>query len=240
MVTEMKSIKKKILVGLLSGALVFAGGIGTYKAFAAEKPDSDEIPQMREIEQMRQHATRPHQMKEMSESQIAEFSKKIAEHYGVSESEVAQACKNRTNPHDIQAAAMLAKLSGKSFASVFEMKCDWWQVSKKLGITEDQIRAFFEQESADRLSEVSSLDSKIVNDLLKEGYNPRDIVIAGKIAKESGKNVKNILAKKKINNTWSDVAKEFGVDIKNIMPKHHKDSNDQNFHNRQFGRNNNK
>ena len=64
---------------------------------------------------------------------------------------------------------------------------------------------------------------------LKDGYNPHDIVIAGKIAKDSNKNVKNVLAKKKINNKWSDVAKEFAVDIKDIIPKHEKNNKTQKF-----------
>ena len=54
--------------------------------------------------------------------------------------------------------------------------------------------------------------------LLKDGYNHRDIDIAGKIAKASGKNIKTVLAKREINNTWADVAKSFGVDLKKIMP----------------------
>lgn len=222
----MTSIKKKLLAGMLTGAIVFAGGVGTYKAFAAEK--TEELPQISEVEQMQRHTIRPHE-KELSESQIAEFSKKIAEHYGVAESEVAKAFKDKINPRDINAAAMFAKLSGKSFSSVLEMKCDWWQVGEKLGVSKEQIKAFFEQEKAEKLAELSSLDTKIVNELLKDGYNPHDIVIAGKIAKESNKNVKNVLAKKKINNKWSDVAKEFGVDIKNIMPKHEKNDKTQKF-----------
>ncbi|MBR2179906.1 MAG: hypothetical protein IJ862_05900 [Selenomonadaceae bacterium] len=232
----MTSMKKKFLTGMLTGALFFVGGLGSYRAFAAECPEN--INQMPKFGQMGHHGMKSH-MPKLSEEQINELSKNIAEKYGLEEAEISQALKDRNNNlHDIKVAAMLAKISGKSFTSVLEMKSNWWQVGEKLGVTSDQVKDFFKQEMAEKLANESSLDTKIIDDLIKDGYNPHDIVIAGKIAKTANKNVKSVLAKKKINNTWSEVAKDFGVDIKEIMPKY---SNFKGNHfNRGFGMTNDK
>ena len=48
--------------------------------------------------------------------------------------------------------------------------------------------------------------------LLREGYNPRDVRAAGVLGKAAGKNARDILAMKKINNGWDDVVKELGLD----------------------------
>ena len=54
------------------------------------------------------------------------------------------------------------------------MKNDWRQVSEELGITKEQIKAYFQQEKLVKLAEKSSLDSKVVEQLIKDGYNPLD------------------------------------------------------------------
>lgn len=226
MVKKMSSIKKKILAGILSGALIFTGGIGTYKAFAAEKPDT--MPHFSQERMGHHNFKNHHRMPKMSDEQIAEVSKKLAERYGIDEKEVAEALKNRTNPYDIHSAAVLAKLSGKSFSSVLAMKTDWKEIGEKLGVKQEQIREFMKNDRLSFMTKESSLDSKVVDELLEKGYNPHDIVIAGKIAKEANKNVKDVLAKKKINNKWSDVAKDFGVEFKKLFPRQNRHFGDRN------------
>jgi len=216
MVTKMKSFTKKILVGIISGALIFTGGIGTYKAFAAENPE--QMPQYSQHRMGHHNLKNNHRMPKMSDEQIAEISKKIAEHYGIDEKEVKEAFKNRTNPRDINHAAILAKLSGKSFSSVLAMKTDWKEIGEKLGVKPAQVREFMRKDRIAFMTKESSLDDKVVDELMKDGYNPHDIVIAGKIAKESNKNVKDVLTKKKINNRWRDVAEEFGVEFDSLFP----------------------
>ena len=101
------------------------------------------------------------------------------------------------------------------------MKVDWYQVAEKLGVTREQVEEYARNERLAELAKHSKLDAKTVDSLLKEKYDPRDITVAGIIANASGKNVKSVLAKRKINNSWEDVAKEFNVDLKEIMkPKH--------------------
>lgn len=204
------SIKKKILAGILSGALILGGGFAVNSVQANEPP----APEMQENEDKPE---RP----QMTEEQLNDYAKKLADHYGLNQSEIADALKNHVHFDDIRSAATLAKLSGKSFSKVLAMKVDWRQVAEKLGVTREQVEEFERNEHLEGLAERSKLDKKTVESLLKENYDPRDISIAGIIANASGKNVKSVLAKRKLNNSWDDVAKEFGVDLKKLMRPDH-------------------
>ena len=208
----MTSFKKKLIAGLLSGAILFTGGLAMNDVQAAERPTKN-------VQQTdtKKHRERP----QMTEAQINEAAKNLADMYGVSQAEVATALKDHVHFGDIEQAAMLSKISGKSFSAVLAMKCDWWQVAEKLGVTQEKYDALMKEQMTNRLVEDSKLDKKTVESLLNDNYDPRDIHIAGIIANESGKNVKTILAKRKINNSWKDVAQEFNVDFKKIMGKHH-------------------
>ena len=194
------SIKKKILAGLLSGALLFAGG----QAFAAppEMPDDNT-------------------WQEQEAANIGGWAKYLSGRYGVDSAQVETALNNGVHIEDVKQAAVLAKLSGKSFSDVLAMKVDWFQVADKLGVTREQIGEFYEQERIEYFAKMADTDAKTFSSLLKDGYNPHDIMIAGRIAKESKKNIKSVLEKRKINNTWEDVAKSFGVDLKKLMPPDH-------------------
>lgn len=205
------NIKNKVLAGILSGAIIFGGGI-------ALNPVQAE-PAATEQQEDWQQGPR-HERREMSPEKLSEFAKKIADTYSVNQVEVEEALKNRVHFEDIKVAAMLAKLSGKSFSEVLEMKSDWWQVAEKLGVTREQMEAQMEAERLDDLVKRSKLDQKTVESLLKDKYDPYDITIAGIIASSSGKNVKTVLSKRKLNNTWEDVAKEFKVDLQKEMRPH--------------------
>ena len=198
----MNNIKKKLIAGILSGAIVFTGGLALNSGQAA-----DDSNKQQKIERQR------HERPQMTDEQRAQFAQKVAERYGVNQAEVETAFKNNVHFDDIRIAAKLAKLSGKSFSEVLAMKSDWRQVAEKLGLTHQQIEEYTQNERLEELAERSKLDKKTVESLLKENYNPHDITIAGIIASESGKNVKSVLAKKKINNSWEDVAKEFKVNL---------------------------
>ncbi len=201
----MRNFSKKIIAGLLGGALLFTG----VQTFAAPDtaPDKD--------------APR-HMMKVRDDGKLA---KHLSEKYGVDAAQVESALKDGVHIEDVKTAAVLAKLSGKSFSEVLTMKVDWPQVAEKLGISREEVKKFLEQERDEALAKRTGLDVNTLQSLIKDGYDPRDIDIAAKIAKASGKNVKTVLEKRKINNTWEDVAKSFGVDIKKIMPPppHHRD-----------------
>lgn len=203
------SIKKKILAGILSGALILGGG------FAVNSAQANEPPAHAQQDFKGGRPERP----QMTEEQINEYAQKLAEYYGLNKDEIATALKNHVHFEDIRQAATLAKISNKSFSEVLAMKVDWRQVAEKLGVTREQYEAFIKDEMLAGLAEHSKLDKATVESLLKENYNPHDITIAGLIANASGKNVKDVFAKRTINNNWEDVAKELGVDLQKIMPQ---------------------
>ena len=199
------NIRKKILAGLLSGALLFAGG----QAFA-EHPEHFGHPSMACYE----------------DGNVDAWIQAIVERYGVDAAQVKAALDDGEHFEEIHHAAVLSKLSGKSLSEVLAMRVDWRQVAEKLGISREQLDEFYKQEREENFARHAGVDVKTLRSLIKDGYDPRDIGIAGKIAQASGKNIKTVLDKRKINNTWEDVAKSFGVDLQKIMPQppaHHQD-----------------
>ena len=194
------SIKKKILAGLLSGALLLTGAQAL--ANPPEPPPQED-------------------WQEQETANVDNWAKYISEKYGVDAAQVETAFKDGVHIEDIKNAAVLAKLSGKSFSEVLVMKVDWAQVAEKLGVTREQLEAFYEQERDEHFAKRAGIDVKTWQSLIKDGYEPHDIMIAGKIAQASNKNIKSVLDKRKINNKWEDVAKSFGVDMKKIMPQPH-------------------
>lgn len=200
----MTDLKKKFIAGILSGAIIFTGGLAVNSAQAADKS----FNQQQKFER--------HQRSggfKMTDEQRSQRIKEFADYYGVNQAEVETALKNRVHFEDLRNAAVLAKLSGKSFSEVLAMKTDWRQVADKLGVKREQFEDYMKNEMLEGLAKFSKLDKKTVESLLKENYSPHDITFAGFIANQSGKNVKSVLAKRKINNTWEDVAKEFNVDL---------------------------
>ena len=195
------NIKRKILTGILSGALLLTGAQAL--ANPPEMPDDDKF------------------WEEEATAHVGGRAKYISEKYGVDAAQVETALKDGVHIEDIKSAAVLAKLSGKSFSEVLAMKVDWAQVAEKLGVTREQLKAFHEQERDEHFAKMACVEVKTFKSLLNDGYNPHDIMIAGKIAQASNKNIKSILDKRKINNSWDDVAKSFGVDLKNLMPHGH-------------------
>ena len=194
----MSNFKKKILAGLLGGALIFTGAQAL--ANPPEMSDDDKDWQAEEA------------------AHIGGWAKYFSDKYGVDTAQVEAALNDGVHIEDVRYAAVLSKLSGKSFSDVLSMKVDWGQVAEQLGVTNEQIGDFFRQEHEESFAKHAGVDVKTLRSLLKDGYDPRDIGIAAKIAKAAGKDVKSVLGKRKINNTWDDVAKSFGVDMKQIMP----------------------
>ena len=186
-------ISKKIVTGLLSAAILINGSIGVYAAENNEAP-----PQ---------------------KANLSEMAKEISKQYDVNENEVLSALKEERSLDDIYYAAIFAKVSGKSFRQVFAMKSDWFDVMKALGITREKYEDAVLELMVKDIAERSDVSEAEVKKLLENNYHPRDIRIAGRLAKASGKKVQSVLDMKKINQRWIDVAEELKVDKSLVRPR---------------------
>ena len=157
-------------------------------------------------------------MKQMNPDEAA---KRLHKTFGVSEDEVKAALKEKRDFRDIGQAAMLAKISGKSFSDVLAMKTQdkhWPEITKELGIKPEQIRAQMNEISAERIAQRGNIDKDKALSLLNSGYRPMDVSVAAKLAKLSNKDIQTVLDMKKINNRWGDVAEQLGVDRSALRP----------------------
>lgn len=201
-----------MLAGMLAGAVLTVGGIGLLSAQSeAANPASAAVS----AEQGR-HGKRPPQ-----QINTADMAKHIAEQFGVDESQVKSALEAKKDFRDIGQAAMLAKISGKSFTDVMDMKTDsnnWRDITQSLGISEEQVRDARNDMMAQRFEQQGLVKKDTALSLLKDGYQPRDIEMAGRLAKAADKDIKTVLSYKKINNRWEDVANQLGVDESSLRP----------------------
>ena len=145
------------------------------------------------------------------EENLTDLAKDISEQYGVNEKEVFVALQDRRSLDDIHSAALLSKASGKSFKQVLSMKADWDDVIEKLKISQEKIDSTRRELIINDIAENIEVDKEIVTKLLEDNYHPRDIRIAGTLAKYSGKNIYEVLGMRNINNTWFDVEHTLGV-----------------------------
>ena len=209
---KMTATKKRLLSGMLAGAVLLAGTI-SYAGAAAAQDSGQANARMERRDNMR-----PGQMPQLDASKIA---KHVAEQFGVKESEVLAALNDKRNFRDIAYTAILAKISGKSFSDVLAMKTKdnhWRDVQKSLGVTKEQMRAEQIEMTAAHLALSGDLTRAQAKEMLQNGYRPMDIAMAARIAKEKNEDIQIVLDSKKLNNTWWDVAKEFGVDVSKLRP----------------------
>lgn len=217
----MKKFKKQIIAGVTIGALVLTGGIGSYVAHAKDSADKTNETQTKDGRGFGRHEP-PRIDKDTA-------ARHIADTFGLDKNEILKAMDGDEDFRNIGHAAMLAKISGKSFGDVLALKTDkndWREVEKSLGISEDALQKERRSLEASRIAEIGSIDKSVAEKLLADGYEPRDIMMAATIAKAAGQDVNTVLAKKKINNRWGDVAEMFGVSketlFKNNGGPHHK------------------
>lgn len=196
----MKSFTKKILSAFIAGSFIFMG------AAEVSAKENNHVPH---------------------EAEISAWTKSTAEWSGASETDIRNALKAGKHYNDIDIAAMLAKISGKSFNQVIAMKVDWFDVMKKLGITREKYEAAMIEHRMSNLAHDSELDIATVKSLMDEHYHPHDIRMAGIIAKIANKDVREVLNMRKINMRWIDVAEILNIDKNSIMQKEHIDENNE-------------
>ena len=213
-------MRKKMLAGIVAGALMVGTGFGLLSGQAqaaetvAKGGERQAPPHM-----MQGHKGGQHPMMNMNADDVA---KRLHEAFGVSEAEVKEAVNNKRDFQDIGQAAMLSKISGKSFKDVLAMKTEknnWPEIGKSLGVTREQVQTQMLTMQALHIEKKANVDKQRVLALLKNGYQARDIECAGLLAKAAGKDVQAVLDMKKINNRWTDVAAELGVDKSVLRPE---------------------
>lgn len=204
----MRLVSKKSVIALALGALLLVGAAAPLFAQAAQGDQA-------------QPAKAHHQI------DPAKVATRVADTYGIDQTTVLARLNNGAKPKDVNAAAFLAKASGKSFDEIMDLKKSdntWKDVTKSLGVTREQMKATRQSMAADRLSAKLDLDRATVADLLGQGYKARDIGMAGLLAQNTDKPIASVLDQKKINNTWRDVAENLGVSndtLKQDMQKMH-------------------
>ena len=212
---KMNAMKKKMLAGVVAGALLLGGGLGTMSAQAgAADQNRDNRPHFEKQGQQPQHP--PVHMN------ADEAARHVAETFGVSQAEVKKAIEDKQDFRDIGQAAMYAKITGKSFKDVLALhkdKSDWREIGKSLGVTHAQVREAMLEMRAMHIGQKGLVAQDQALALLKNGYQSRDIMMAAVLAKESGKDIQAVLDMKKINNRWTDVADQLGVDRSKLRPE---------------------
>lgn len=200
---KMKIMTKKMVAGVVAGAVLLTGGL-SYVQAARDNSEKERV----EFRGPAGHRQPPQMNRE-------EMAGKIADTFKVSKDEVLKAMDGKEDFRNIGHAAMLAKISGKSFQEVLSMKTKdnhWGDVQKSLGITGEQMKDEMDSLTAERIAGHGNVGLDTAKKLLKNGYDARDIEMAGILAKASGKDLQSVLDMKKINNHWKDVANSLGVD----------------------------
>ncbi|QDR83370.1 hypothetical protein [Sporomusa termitida] len=143
--------------------------------------------------------------------------KRLSTEFGLDESLISKYQQEGKNDKDLYHAAFYAKVSGQSFESVLALKTEtntWKDVADTLGIDKEQAKAVRQELAAKRISLKYGLNQEDIQNLFNQGYQHRDIAMAGLLAKQSNQAIEQVMSMKKVNNTWHDVAAELGIDLK--------------------------
>ena len=210
----MRWTQRKIVAGVVAGLVLTVGGFGMLSAQSQDKTD------LRPRYCVTQDERPDGQPPKMTTDEVARH---IAESFGVDAKQVKSALDEQKDFRDIGRAAMLAKISGKSFADVMALKTDdkdWRDIESSLGVTREKVRQLRIEMTAKDLSRDGVIDEEGALKLLKDGYEPWDISCASILAEAAGKDIQSVLDLKKINNRWGDVAAQLGVDRKELKKFH--------------------
>ena len=169
------SSRGKLLLGMTLGALLLGGGIFGWVNAQTKAQQSYRLVCA---------SARPGAP--LREGGPAEAAERIADAFGVNKAEVQKAIEAKRDFRDIGRAAMLAKVSGKSFAEVLELKKKdntWRDVERGLGVKHEQMQEAFCELEARHLSEQSIVDQETALQLIKNGYEGHDIRAAAVLAR---------------------------------------------------------
>jgi hypothetical protein len=194
---EVTIMNKKTIASLVAGVIILGGAATPFIAQAAEQANSClAVPGHHQIDPEK-------------------FAQEISDTYGTNKDEILKYQKSGVNFKDLSKASFLAKASDKSLQEVLAAKTPtntWKDVAKSLGVTREQVRALRHEMAATQLETKLRIPKQASQDLMNQGYRPQDIAIANELAKNTSKEIPDILSLRKINNTWHDVAQTLGVD----------------------------
>jgi len=206
----MKICSKKAITAMLAGTCIMAAAASPFIAQASE---IQQQPPTTQNQKMQRHQINPEQAAE-----------RLSANFGIEKATILQYSAKGVSFKDIRRAAFLANTSGKSLDDVMSYKKPdntWKDVATTLGITKEQMKAAHQNMMVNRLSQKTGLEKQTALDLLQQGYHPRDISIASKLATSSNKPILDVLSLKKINNRWSDVATTLGVAKETLKSSDH-------------------
>ena len=172
----MRWTQRKIVAGVVAGLVLTVGGFGMLSAQSQDKTD------LRPRYCVTQDERPDGQPPKMTTDEVARH---IAESFGVDAKQVKSALDEQKDFRDIGRAAMLAKISGKSFADVMALKTDdkdWRDIESSLGVTREKVRQLRIEMTAKDLSRDGVIDEEGALKLLKDGYEPWDISCASILA----------------------------------------------------------
>ncbi|WP_425059749.1 hypothetical protein SCACP_03510 [Sporomusa carbonis] len=192
---------KKTIAAVAASAFILVGIAGPLAVQAA--PFANDRPAHHE-----RHQVNPEQA-----------AKRLAAAFELDEALVLKYQKEGKSLKDISRAALLAKASGKSFESVLALKTDnntWKDVANTLGVDKEKAKATRQELASKHLAQKLNIAQNDILNLFQQGYHHRDIAMAGILANHSNKSIEQVIAMKKVNNTWRDVAQELGIDMKEL------------------------
>ncbi len=135
----------------------------------------------------------------------------ISKQYGVSFTSLLNYCNQGGRLEDACRIAHMAMLSNKSFDSIVSMKSEdksWTDVFREIGISEKIVREFRKSVAADMLKLKYGIEREIACSLIDQRYKLGDIAKAGQLAVLAKMDVREVLAMKRINNSWADVEEQ--------------------------------
>lgn len=193
----MVKLSRKVAAGLLAGTvLLSAAAIPVAQVLAATPSNQAAVSTAQRQVDPDKAATR------------------IATVFGIDKSEVLQLYNQGHKMGDIAHAAFLSQAVQRPLTDVLAMKNEqntWKDVRNQLSPTTAQLQNERHAVSARVMQLRFGIDATAAKNLLDQGQKPRDVAMAGLLAKDSGKNINDVVTMKTSDNKWADVAKSLGV-----------------------------
>lgn len=211
---------KKFLVIPSLCALLLSAGLAEQAAFAAENVPAQEkqqvmLPPDGKMPPLLKDGKRPQLPPRMRRPQLsnAEAAAKLQETYGYRYSEMLRLLNNGHSYGEMNTACLYAYLSGAPVEKVLQLRqpATWGRVRVQLGLTPKVYAERYMQYQASYLPADSSVDRTTALQYLQQGYPLSDILQAGKLAKESGKTLAQILPMRTVTCDWTQVEQKFGL-----------------------------